>query len=307
MKQTDLVTGGSVTVNPLTKVSAHATAPFTQADGETSSLTGQLGNVTATHQMAIKWKRSEFAALYPEMAGPAAVIDRTFADAMWVAALPKANEHGFFGGAPDLLVVNANKDRTRDVNLAAIPFGNPFPSTWGLLASANGQVFASYQVPGLLTTSPARVYATSWGITDSFATLAAMSASPGGIIPTLGPARNIKIGGRSALQDMAGIGNTPTLSWDPPAFGSPTYYRVVVNKLVRSGLTASLIRNAWRVNVPANRTSVQLPPNVVVSDGAWYVFNVTSLYEPQKDIDMRPYRAVLTSHSTPAVTAKFLP
>ena len=46
--------------------------------------------------------------------------------------------------------------------------------------------------------------------------------------PEIGAARNITIGGLSADRPLTGVGMTPVLRWDPPAFGEATRYSGVI-------------------------------------------------------------------------------
>src|SRR5262249_55684303 len=69
----------------------------------------------------------------------------------------------------------------------------------------------------------------SMGVSDFAETL------PANLQIQMSPPQNLQINGEDASDDLSGTGLTPILSWDTPAVGTPSYYRVVIRELRNSG------------------------------------------------------------------------
>jgi hypothetical protein len=113
--------------------------------------------------------------------------------------------------------------------------------------------------------------------------------------PTLSPVRNLAVtptGGTTpvaAYTAIPGTGLQPTISWDPPALGTPTSYLVEVFRLGLSGTTTTKTRVAAFYT---GSTSVPVPPGVLTA-GARHFVKVTARAIPSDPWAVSPLRQIL--------------
>ena len=152
----------------------------------------------------------------------------------------------------------------------AYTYGNPFQYGQELFTAG---VYFTQNVRFLLpemTTERLRGYFTI--------TMPVADATGKPITPTLSLPQNIQVASKATPYDQitTGVGNTPMVSWDAPALGTPTHYRVSVVDLTDmtdvKGFT-SLRRTV--ATMYATGTQVTIPEGIMKT-GTNYYFQVTA-------------------------------
>jgi hypothetical protein len=110
-----------------------APSPFTQHDGQSTSLSGAFTEVPQSQSISINWKRSMFEALRT-LVNPNAT---SYGQALYLSAVPGGLSRGNYSNTADLVIVQPALGTT-DLDLGTITFGNPFPASWGLAGDARG-------------------------------------------------------------------------------------------------------------------------------------------------------------------------
>jgi hypothetical protein len=257
-----------------------------QVDGTPVEVTGALTPVDLSKTISFDLLESQFSSLVsavnPSAQGGGVELN--------VVTMPGAATAGWVGYNVNLLYLYT----TTDVALSGVPYGNPFPSSWGELAIAADSWFVSYTAPG----------ATSSSIQSAFAytTMPASQASLSPIRPGVTPVRDPKVGGASAFDALTGIGVTPVLSWTPPAVGAPTAYEVTIYQAANAGGSTSI---DYVAEIVTTTTSLPLPPGLL-QDGSAYVFVVTAVVSPI-DSAVHPFRLSPTTASADALSGLMTP
>jgi hypothetical protein len=269
---------------------------FTMVDGSPVTLRVALADVPQSSTLAVHVKRSQFDVLRSQV-GPGALAAEPFQQSIFIHALPEAHRRGFFAAAPRL-VVSFPPAGTLDYD-ETFSYGNPFTTggvAWDEFAVARYNFF----VP-VLATGATMPFNVQVGFTAEIPVSAL--AVDGIIAPALTPVRNVKIAGMNLATPQAGVGLTPTITWDPPSTGTPATYFVSVRRVTANGTATTVLPIA---SFTTTATSLQLP-DAVVSSGASYMLVITAAALPDYD-PAAPYisdkfpRFVATS-----ATAQFTP
>jgi hypothetical protein len=225
--------------------------PFSMQDGEPTTLTGSFGDVPQT-TLSVDLKRAAFAGFAKEVHPLASVFDSSFA----VYAEYGGTSRVSAGIPPTLISMYDNPETPADF-AGELSYGNPFPSAWGLVATATAGFSLSVTLPGadsskLLT---GEVFCSTL-LSDK----GLVALSPG-----LGPVKDILVNGKSTADWLTGAGLTPTISWSPPAVGAAARYRVMIRRLEPMGTS----RFVSSLNTA--ETSVALPEGILEAGGFYYI------------------------------------
>jgi len=118
--------------------------------------------------------------------------------------------------------------------------------------------------------------------------------------PLLSAVQNPKINGAD-LFTAGTIGSaTVTLTWDPPAIGTPIGYEVAI--MSPTTLPNGTVNYVSSTTLSTAKTSMTLPPNVLTS-GKTYLFLITSVADGRANMEMSPHRSSLPSASAQLVSA----
>jgi hypothetical protein len=121
------------------------------------------------------------------------------------------------------------------------------------------------------------------------------------VSPALGPPLAPQIAGANAFAAASGVGQTPLIAWTAPAIGTPTFYRLVVNKL---GTDGSVVPVA---TIFTKNTFVRVPPGVLVS-GSFYALQLSAVSSNGLDPTQTPFQSNGTTQSEATlVSAMFSP
>ncbi|WP_342378547.1 fibronectin type III domain-containing protein [Myxococcus stipitatus] len=211
--------------------------------------------------------------------------------------LPAAHgvSEGWIGYSGTLLTLRPPAAPMANVT-TRLRFGNPFPSNWGVVAIAS----ASYRVMEPVPDGSGRLLRLSASnvVHD---TLDNVIAGP--VVPRVSPPRSLTIDGVPASTPRVVGTASPVIAWEPPALGTPSAYRVRLNRYDRE---AGLVLNVRFVDVPGSITQVRLPPDMLLP-GSIYYLNVTAIEAPGFDVKRRPFRTneTLPHHSSDAISSLF--
>ncbi len=241
---------------------------------------------------------SEFAALIPAMSPSPGVIS----SGMNLLAVPGAaqapaiwKESALGIGAPSLFGLLWYQSSGTDVSVGAVPYGNPFPATWG-------SVVVAYQ----LVTSVYPKGSQNYGAGGTVAVWMPLEeATSGPIQPKVSPVQNVRIAGQDGFGAPTGTGLAPTLTWDPPATGSPTAYRVGIWTAPPCSRSTSPWGCPPDFTIVTTETSVVMPPGILTEGGQYQVV-VTAEVSPI-DVTTQPFRHGPTLATADAVSGLATP
>ncbi|WP_426754038.1 hypothetical protein [Myxococcus sp. Y35] len=239
------------------------------ADGTTPlPVTGALQPVPQT-AFSVDWRLSE----YP---GHASTVHPTATpDTPGFYVYPSAYglSHGWLGIVGEVFTLELPAGTLPDFT-RPLTYGNPYPSSWGMVG------YAQYSF---------RVWAPfpdgsggSFGLLGTMLTherLEDLVAGP--VQPRVSPPRTLTLDGADAMTSLQVASLTPVVAWQAPTLGSPTAYRVAVYG--RSGFS---LRLKGYVYVPGSLTQVRLPPGLL-SSGAIHYLRLTAIDAPYFDLSRR--------------------
>jgi hypothetical protein len=269
---------------------------FTMVDGSPATMTVALADVPQSRTLAVHVKRSQFDALRAQF-GPGALPPERFEQSIFIHALPQFRRRGAFGPAPRL-VVSFPPEGTLDYD-RTFSYGNPF-TTGGVAWEELAVVRYDFKVPVLAAGAMTPV---NVPVGFRYVIPVAALAVDGTIAPVQTPVRNVKIAGMDLATPRAGVGLTPTITWDPPSTGTPTAYVVGVRRVTANGTTTT-VRQVATFNTRS--TSLQLPDSVL-SNGASYILVIDASAVPDYD-DAAPFMTGgLPNFFATSATAQFTP
>ncbi|MDC3953390.1 hypothetical protein KEG38_06020 [Polyangium jinanense] len=242
---------------------------ITQTDGSTVSKSGAFTSVPSNVSASLDVRTTKFTS-HLAAVNPKAVDQGTFVE---IHTRP-GNKYAPVGSSATLLSLSLAAG-SADVNLGAIPYGNPYPADWGSSAFVYHYGMVTYTAPGV---------ATPWndfGAIMFGRDVASVSGQP--IEPPLSPVQDLEINGKSAFSDQTGVTRTPRLSWTAPAVGTPTHYTIEILKPSEFSYGMVVAR------LHTKDTKVDLPPRILEDVSAFYV-RVQAHVSPV-DITTHPYRS----------------
>jgi Big-like domain-containing protein len=130
----------------------------------------------------------------------------------------------------------------------------------------------------------------------------ASSDAIGVVAPAVGPVLSPRMGGSDALLDAIAVGLTPTLSWSPPAVGSPTAYVVEVYRLETAGTATT---SSLALRYVTSGATVVLPPGVLEA-GHTYYSKITAEVSTVP-YDVAPFRRANVFARSTVLTGTFSP
>jgi hypothetical protein len=121
--------------------------------------------------------------------------------------------------------------------------------------------------------------------------------------PVIGPARAVRIGGRSgAVEPVGRVGLTPTIEWTAPASGTASGYTVVVIWFMPPALVARTV-----AVLVTTDTTVTLPPGIL-QIGERYAVSVRAHALPASiDLTRAPLRRTIPESYADTLTGSFVP
>jgi hypothetical protein len=262
---------------------------ITQSDGTATALGGDLAPATQIPvHMAVQG--SQFAAAASSL-GPDASVHST---TIGVYSQPFSSAKGAIGQIEDILETEDQTPLTVDVDFGDISVGNPFPATWSTFADATYEIAVPYTATGATGSvdAAAELYVSSTQLPTKDTPLT----------PAVTPVLNIKLNGTAFTNRQSVSTLTPTLAWDVPTTGTPTGYRMTVNRL---SITGSGSAYQPVLDLFTNDRTIVIPDGVLTA-GNEYFFIIRAYLVPSVDFTTAPYHAAFPwSHAdmlTPVVS-----
>jgi hypothetical protein len=217
-----------------------------------------LAPPAAAGSVPVNWSGSRFAAALSQP------VDAWYGSALYVLAQPAPLQ--VTGASVDLLEVFPGADA--DVDYGRLDYGRPLPSSFQeyLWTWTGGMVLRT--LPG---TALAQAFDVSTWRGD------AITRVPETLVPLAGQVTNVRVNGGDALLAQAGVGLTPTISWDPPAVGLATFYAISLWEFAASSATTAGTRPlAYLVQ---ESTSLTIPSGLM-APGRSYLVRIRAVRDP---------------------------
>jgi hypothetical protein len=277
-------------------IKAGVATPFAMAEGAATAMTVELADVPQSSALTVHVQRSQFDALRAQV-GPGAQPPQRFQQSLFIHALPRAQQRGFFNDAPRVAWFFASAG-TEDYD-QSFTYGNPFKTAgigWDAFMIARHNFFVPVLAAGATT-------AVDLSVGFRAQLPVAALAVDGTIAPVITPVRNVKIAGLDLMTPQTGVGLTPTITWDAPAIGAPTCYSVRLRQVGVNGATTTVPVVATFLTTA---TSLTLP-GTLLSSGSSYLLDIEAQAIPDYQGTNAPFVNGLPAAFADAATAQFTP
>jgi hypothetical protein len=263
------------TQNYLTAVRAVHLPPLSHDGSQPLPVQGTLQPLTL-NELPLDWKVSSFAAHATEVNPEATLRSNTFN----IYPAPYGPAEGWVGYSGDLLNLQRPLGEPSDVT-GTLRYGNPFPSSWGLVASASTSFVVLLQVPG--DAQPFRASA-SMNVSDRPAVLGGQP-----ITPRVRPPRGLTVDGTPAYSARSLSPGSHVIAWQPPASGTPTIYSVGLRRLdLFSENSPRFAVTVASFLVSGSNTTLRLPAGLV-EPGKHYYVTVRAILAGSYDFARKPF------------------
>jgi hypothetical protein len=202
-------------------------------------------------------------------------------DLIW----PKANSSSSFFTSS---ACSANPPLTTDVEAGMVQYGDPFPAAWRRTFRVCQTASVAVPVPG--------------GSTQNINLTNTQTTSPPTAIvkPLLSAVQNPKINGADLFTASTLNSTTVTLSWDPPAIGTPFGYNVAI--MSTTTFPNGTVGYFSSTTLGTAKTSMTIPPDLLRS-GQTYVFVITSQVDGRANMETSPHRSSLPVANADVISA----
>jgi hypothetical protein len=185
-------------------------------------------------------------------------------------------------------LVAPNLPLTTDVEAGTVQYSDPYPSAWRRTFRVCQTASVAVQVPGGKTQ----------GITLTNTQTTSVPTAP--VKPLISAVQNPKINGADLFNAGTINGTAVTLSWDPPAIGTPFGYSVAIMGITT--LPDGTVQYLSSATLSTAKTSMIVPPNLLRS-GQTYLFVNTSLVDGKANMETSPHHSSLPTASAQLVSA----
>ncbi|AKQ63413.1 putative Ig-like domain (group 1) [Myxococcus hansupus] len=253
-------------------------------DGMTPlSISGAMQEVPLSN-VSLEWRLGTYTPLASAV-HPAA---EPRAASIYIDASAHGPEEGWVGYAGEVFF--ASLPQRASFTLAQnLTYGNPFPSHWRLVGTVYHSYTTAEALPGV--GGPPRTLRGGISTVDYLEDLV---SSP--ITPTLTPPRSLAIDGIAATSQRVVGNSSPVISWQPPANGAPTAYRVQIQRFYPEYQNL-LPHGAFYV--AGTTTDVRLPPGFL-TPGSVYFMKVAAIDSPHYEVTREPFSSYEKLPSTQA-------
>ena len=196
-----------------------------------------------------------------------------------IFSTPSCSTSPFFSTNPSL---------TTDVEAGTVPYGDPFPTTWRRTFRVCQSASVAVPVPGGSTQNI--------NLTNTQTT----SLPTATVQPLLSPVQNPKINGADLFTAGTINGTAVTLSWDPPAIGTPFGYNVAIMSTTTPPSGTVVYFSSTTLGTA--KTSMTIPPDLLRS-GQTYLFVITSRVDGRANMETSPHRSSLPTASADVISA----
>ncbi|MDP3234511.1 MAG: hypothetical protein Q8N26_17155, partial [Myxococcales bacterium] len=266
-----------------TTVGATQLAPFTQLNGQTTTLTASMllpPSVPSITQ-ALSWNLNAFSVLQTSLP-------------------PGVNPRGFLAFSP-FPSTTPNSTSVVDSWFVEVPASQlpptsftlvtPFPSGWSIVGRTFFTIDAPRQIAG--TTGPLNLFSAI----GHYDTLPTLTASP--ITPRLGAVSNLTLNGTPFTADRTSVGNTVALGWTAPTLGATTTYYVTLYRLTTA--SGAPTTAAQTLQFSTGNTSLVIPSSLLIA-GQPYAAQVQAVnagFNPRVEYGTRAVPQAVSVIATP--------
>jgi hypothetical protein len=180
-----------------------------------------------------------------------------------------------------------NLPLTTDVEAGTVQYSDPYPSAWRRTFSVCQTASVAVQVPGGKTQ----------GITLTNTQTTSLPTAP--VKPLISAVQNPKINGADLFNADTINDTAVTLSWDPPAIGTPFGYSVAI--MSPTTFPDGRVEYVSTTTLSTAKTSITVPPDLLRS-GQTYLFVITSLVDGNASMETSPHRSSLPVASAELVS-----
>ncbi|MCP3167779.1 hypothetical protein [Myxococcus qinghaiensis] len=235
-------------------------------DGTTPlSVTGALQPVSQT-AFTLDWRLSAYAGLASAVHPAATRSTPSF----YVFPSAFGLSHGWLGNVGEVLSLTLPSGSAFDLT-RPLTYGNPYPSSWGMVGYAQYQFRVSALIP-----DGSGLRSGLYGVMLTHERLEDLVAGP--VQPRVSPPRALTLDGVDATSSLQVGSLTPVVAWQAPTLGTPSAYRVYVFR--RNGISLSPMGYVY---VPGSLTQVRLPPGLLLA-GSIHYLRVTAIDAPHFDL-----------------------
>ncbi len=246
------------------------------ADGVTPMPINGVMQPTPMSSFPLEWRLGEYTRRAQEV-HPAATPSLPY---FYLTPAAHGLGHGWIGYSGELLTLSLPRGASYDFT-RRLTYGNPFPSTWSVVAAAQYSFRSLQPVPN---GNGRQLF-----LSGSFLTydrLENLIAGP--VQPRISSPRELTIDGVPASVSREVGSASPVIAWLPPTLGTPSAYRVSVSRLQEIFEGQYVLSTYSRVYLPGSATQVRLPPGMTVPGGVHYI-RVSALDAPAYDVEREPF------------------
>jgi hypothetical protein len=288
-QQSAAVSSGGIAYQATSRV--FEPAPSTLAPGAPASFAGAFVDVTRDHAVDVAWSFGTWSSALTADGNPSAgPFSGTFANRFRIVGQAGGLQYGTHEliCKPDFLTA-AVPDGTDVFATGEMRFGMPLSGDWGAHWIASADRGVPVQVGSRTGTFPVAIRS-----------MGALGDPLVAGAPAIGLPRSPAVNGADLFTARAGVGLTPTLSWDVPAIGTADGYGVQIVDLLGSG------DPPWKyvafIDTPL--TAIELPPGILQAGHTYLA--VIRAYRRGIRVEA-PLRIALPVDVAVQVTATFAP
>jgi hypothetical protein len=183
---------------------------------------------------------------------------------------------------------STNPPLTTDVEAGTVQYSDPFPTTWRRTFRICQNASVNVPVPGGTTQSI--------NLTNTQTTPLPTAA----VKPLISAVQNPKINGADLFTAGTINGTAVTLSWDPPAIGTPFGYNLAIMSPGTSPI--GTVEYLSSTTLSTAKTSMTIPPDLLRS-GQTYLFVITSRIDGRANMETSPRRSSFPIGSADVLSA----
>lgn len=179
---------------------------------------------------------------------------------------------------------------TTDVEAGTVRYSDPFPTTWRRAFRVCQNASVPVPVPGGTTQTIK--------LTNSQTTPLPTAT----VKPLISAVQNPKIDGADLFTAGTINGTAVTLSWDPPAIGTPFGYTVAIMSPTTFPSPNGSVAYLVSATLGTGKTSMTIPPDLLRS-GQTYLFLITSQVDGRANMETSPHRSSLPVANADVISA----
>jgi hypothetical protein len=240
---------------------------FEEPDGINFDIDGVFQRNDTPNVVSIDVKPYDYFA--PASALPEGAVSADSFTVFGIGGIATNAAHNIFpsGATADFLLLDLSSGLTPGAHVVAsgMTYGQPLAGSW----YSSGVVVSRTLVQHTLPDAPGHSVLYPQSVATSFQ-VSGTDPATRVITMNLSQPSSPRINGLDLLHTQSGFGATPTISWSPPAVGTPDFYTIGVSHIVNTGGGTF---KAGNVSLATRDTSLTLPTGIM-TPGQTYVINI---------------------------------